>query len=179
MRLVGEAVAEYRQGGAGSVDEVPDIKVEVPIDAHIPHDYVAEERLRLEAYKRLAAAVTEADVAGVLEELTDRYGQVPEPVANLLAVARLRIHARTAGVSEIVAQGNFLRFAPVELADSRAMRLARLYPGSLVKPATRTILVPRPMTAKVGGQPVRDTELLDWLRDLIDAVLLETVPALT
>jgi transcription-repair coupling factor (superfamily II helicase) len=57
------------------------------------------------------------------------------------------------------------------------MRLTRLYPGSLVKPATRTILVPRPMTARVGGQPVRDTALLDWLRDLVDAVLLE--PATT
>ena len=136
---------------------------------------MAEERLRLEAYKRLAAAVTEEDVAGVAEELIDRYGQIPEPVANLLAVARLRIHARRAGVTEIVAQGNFLRFTPVELPDSRALRLSRLYPGALVKPATRTILVPRPMTAKVGGQPVRDTELLDWLRELIDAVLLEPV----
>ncbi|MFN8167569.1 MAG: transcription-repair coupling factor [Candidatus Nanopelagicales bacterium] len=175
VRLVGEAVAEYRQGGTGEAEEVADIKVEVPIDAHIPHEYVAEERLRLEAYKRLAAAVTEEDVVGVAEELTDRYGQIPEPVANLLVVARLRIHARRAGVTEIVAQGNFLRFTPVELPDSRALRLARLYPGSLVKPATRTILVPRPMTAKVGGQPVRDTDLLDWLRDLMDAVLIEPV----
>ncbi len=65
VRLVGEAVAEYRQGGTGVAEEVADIKVEVPIDAHIPHEYVAEERLRLEAYKRLAAAVTEEDVAGV------------------------------------------------------------------------------------------------------------------
>ena len=92
-------------------------------------------------------------------------------------IARLRIHARRAGVTEIVAQGNYLRFSPVELPDSRAMRLSRLYPGSLVKPATRTILVPRPMTARVGGQPVRDTALLDWLRDLLDAVLLEPVTA--
>ena len=107
VRLVGEAVAEYRQGGAGAAEEVADIKVEMPIDAHIPHDYVAEERLRLEAYKRLAAAATEDDVVGVAEELTDRYGQIPEPVANLLAVARFRIHARRAGVTEIVAQGNY------------------------------------------------------------------------
>ncbi len=175
VRLVGEAVAEYRQGGA--VEEVADVKIEVPIDAHVPHDYVAEERLRLEAYKRLAAATSDDDVAAVAEELVDRYGQLPEPVSNLLSVARLRIHARRAGVTEIVAQGNYLRFSPVELPDSRAMRLSRLYPGSLVKPATRTILVPRPMTARVGGQPVRDTALLDWLRDLLDAVLLEPVTA--
>jgi len=176
VRLVGEAVAEFRQGGS-PVDEVLDVKIEVPIDAHIPHDYVAEERLRLEAYKRLAAATTDEEVAEVADELVDRYGQLPEPVGNLLAVARLRIHARRAGVGEVVVQGNFLRFAPVELPDSRAMRLARLYPGSLIKPATRTILVPRPMTARVGGQPVRDTALLDWLRDLLDAVLLEPVTA--
>jgi len=174
VRLVGEAVAEYRQGGA-ETEELGDIRVEVPIDAHIPHEYVAEERLRLEAYKRLAAAVTDDDVDGVVEELTDRYGQIPEPVQNLLAVARFRIHARRAGVTEVVAQGSFIRLTPVELPDSRAMRLTRLYPGSLVKPATRTILVPRPMTARVGGQPVRDTALLDWLRDLVDAVLLEPV----
>jgi transcription-repair coupling factor (superfamily II helicase) len=175
VRLVGEAVSEYRQGVGGEVEELGDIKVEVPIDAHIPHEYVAEERLRLEAYKRLAAASTEADVDGVVEELVDRYGQIPEPLENLLAVARFRIHARRAGVTEVVAQGNFIRLTPVELADSRAMRLNRLYPGSLVKPATRTILVPRPTTARVGGQPVRDTALLEWLRDLVDAVLLEPV----
>ncbi|CAB4924471.1 unannotated protein [freshwater metagenome] len=175
VRLVGEAVAEYRQGGAA--EEVLDVRVEVPIDAHIPHAYVAEERLRLEAYKRLAAAASEDDVAAVTEELNDRYGSIPEPVSNLLAVARFRMHAMRAGVTEIVAQGNAIRLTPVELPDSRAMRLARLYPGSVIKPATRTILVPRPMTARVGGQPVRDTALLDWLRDLIDAVLPESVNA--
>ena len=173
VRLVGEAVAEYRQGGDAAAEEVLDVKVEIPVDAHVPHDYVQEERLRLEAYKRLAAATTDAEVDAVAEELTDRYGQFPEPVANLLAVARFRIHARRAGVQEVVTQGNFLRFAPVELPESRSMRLARLYPGSLVKPATRTILVPRPMTARVGGQPVRDTALLEWLGELVDAVLLD------
>ena len=174
VRLVGEAVAEYRQGG-GEVEDVLDVKIEVPVDAHIPHEYVAEERLRLEAYKRLAAASSDEDLVAVAEELLDRYGTMPAPVTPLLEVARLRLHARAAGVGEIVAQGNYLRFSPVELPDSRALRLARLYPGSLIKPATRTILVPRPMTARVGGQPVRDTALLDWLRDLLDAVLLEPV----
>jgi len=175
VRLVGEAVAEYRQGGVA--EQVLDVRVEVPIDAHIPHSYVAEERLRLEAYKRLAAAASDGDVAAVTEELNDRYGSIPEPVSNLLAVARFRMHAMRAGVTEIVAQGNVIRLTPVELPDSRAMRLGRLYPGSVIKPATRTILVPRPMTARVGGQPVRDTALLDWLRDLIDAVLPESVNA--
>ena len=56
VRLVGEAVAEYR--GESAIEE-PDVKIELPIDAHLPHDYVSSERLRLEAYRRLAAVRTE------------------------------------------------------------------------------------------------------------------------
>jgi len=63
----------------------------------------------------------------------------------------------------------------VELPDSGQLRLNRLYRGSLVKPAVRTILVPRPMTKPVAGQPLRDAEVLRWASDLIEAVLLGSV----
>jgi transcription-repair coupling factor (superfamily II helicase) len=138
---------------------------------------VPEERLRLEAYRRLADAATDEQVDDAVAELTDRYGPLPQPVANLVAVARFRNLARSAGVAEIVPQGRYVRLAPVELAESRTLRLTRLYPGSVIKPATRTVLVPRPMTARVGGQPLRDLALLDWARDLIAAVLLDPVTA--
>jgi transcription-repair coupling factor (superfamily II helicase) len=88
-------------------------------------------------------------------------------------VARLRLLARGAGVSEIVAQGNHIRLAPVELPESRTMRLTRLYPGSIIKPAVRTILVPRPTTARVGGQPLRDDALLAWVEELLAGVVME------
>ena len=64
--------------------------------------------------------------------------------------------------------------APVDLPESGQLRLQRLYPGTLIKQAVRTILVPKPMTARVGGQPLRDVELLDWCRDFVAAVLLPT-----
>ena len=57
------------------------------------------------------------------------------------------------------------------------MRLQRLYPRSMVKPAVGTVLVPKPMTARVGGQPLRDTALLDWAATLLDAVLGDSVGA--
>ena len=72
-------------------------------------------------------------------------------------------------------QGNHVRFAPVELPDSGQLRLNRLYRGSLVKPAVRTILVPRPMTKPVAGQPLRDADVLRWASDLVEAVLLGSV----
>jgi transcription-repair coupling factor (superfamily II helicase) len=174
VRLVGEALADFKGEGEA---ETPEVKVELPVDAHLPHAYVPAERLRLEAYRAMASAATEAQIDAVDEELTDRYGQPPEPVGTLLEVARLRVRARRAGLAEIVLQGNSVRFSPVDLPESRSMRLSRLYPGTVVKPATRTILVPRPTTARVGGQPLRDRELLGWARELIDAVLPEQAVA--
>lgn len=177
VRLVGEAVAEYRSGG--EVPEPTEVKVELPVDAHLPHDYVPHERLRLEAYKRLAAATTEADLAAVAEEIVDRYGPMPAPVETLLAVASLRIAARDAGLTEIVQAGSTIRFSPVDLPESRSLRLARLYPGTIVKAATRTIVVPRPTTAAVGGQPLRDRALLDWVQNLMRDVLAPVTSAST
>jgi transcription-repair coupling factor (superfamily II helicase) len=172
VRLVGEAVADYR----GEADTAPvEIKIELPVDAHLPHDYVPGERLRLEAYKKLAVVEDEAGLAEIEAELRDRYGTPPEPVQNLLEVARLRTVARRAGVADVSVQGNFVRFGPVELAESAQLRLQRLYPGSLVKDQVRTILVPKPMTARVGGKPLRDTAVLRWASDLIHAVLLDSV----
>jgi transcription-repair coupling factor (superfamily II helicase) len=171
VRLVGEAVAEFKHGGP--VEETAEVKVDLPIDAHLPHDYVPGERLRLEAYRKIAEVPDPAGLADIRAELVDRYGPLPVQVENLLAVADFRLHARTAGLREVTMQGQLVRFGPVDLRESQELRLQRLYPKTLVKPAVRTILVPRPTTARVGGQPLRDTELLAWCRDLVNAVLLD------
>ncbi|MEK9809436.1 MAG: TRCF domain-containing protein, partial [Candidatus Nanopelagicales bacterium] len=161
VRLVGEALAEAR----GDAPEGPgEIKVELPLDAHIPHDYIEHERLRLEAYRSLAAASTDAEVDAVTEELLDRYGPLPTPGETLLAVARFRVRARSAGIDEVVLAGQKVRFHPVELPESRSMRLTRLYPGTLVKPAVRTILVPRPSAA------TGDLDVLAWATEVLDVI---------
>ncbi len=172
VRLVGEAVADFRGDG----DKAPaEVKIELPVDAHLPHEYVPGERLRLEAYRKLATVEDETGLVEIEEELQDRYGTPPEPVRNLLSVARLRTHARKAALADISAQGSYVRFGPVDLRESAQLRLQRLYPGSLVKETLHTILVPRPTTARVGGRPLRDTAVLAWAGDLIHAVLLDNV----
>ena len=102
--------------------------MELPVNAHIPHDYVPGERLRLEAYTRIAAIDSDDDIAAVHDELTDRYGPPPEPVLSLLAVARLRAQARRAGLTDITQQGTHIRFSPVELPESRQVRVAAAVP---------------------------------------------------
>jgi transcription-repair coupling factor (superfamily II helicase) len=169
VRLVGEAVAEFRGDGAAA-DEA-EMRVELPIDAHLPHDYVPSERLRLEMYKRLAEVRSDDDVAAMREELVDRYGEPPAAVASLLEVARFRARARAAGLTDVTIQGKYVRFAPVELPESGTLRLQRLYPKSITKPQLRTMLVPRPTTPVAGGQPVRDEAVLAWAREVIDTVI--------
>ncbi|NEC89619.1 transcription-repair coupling factor [Streptomyces sp. SID12501] len=173
VRMVGEAVADYRASLEGGVEEEPplEVKIELPVDAHVPHDYAPGERLRLAAYRAIAAANTEADIKAVREELVDRYGKLPEPVENLLLVAGLRMLARACGVGDIVLQGANIRFTPVELRESQELRLKRLYPGTVIKPTAHQILVPRPKTAKVGGKPVVGRELLGWTGEFLTSIL--------
>ncbi|MFE0689911.1 transcription-repair coupling factor [Streptomyces xiamenensis] len=174
VRMVGEAVADYRatlEAGGGEPEEAPlEVKIELPVDAHVPHDYAPGERLRLQAYRSIAAATTEEDIAAVREELTDRYGPLPEPVENLLLVAGLRMLARSCGVGDITLQGNKIRFSPVELRESQELRLTRVYPGSVVKRAAGQVLVPRPATARVGGKPLTGRQLLAWTGEFLTTI---------
>jgi transcription-repair coupling factor (superfamily II helicase) len=169
LRLVGEAVAALK-GESTAEPEAGETRVDLPVDAHIPHAWVPSERVRLQVYQQIADAHDEAALGEVRAEVIDRFGQLPEPVERLFEVAALRAKVRASGLSEVVAQGAKIRFFPVELPESATLRLNRLYPGTIIKPAVRTILVPRPATARVGGEPLRDTELLGWVVDLIDAV---------
>ncbi|OLT49283.1 transcription-repair coupling factor [Saccharomonospora sp. CUA-673] len=177
VRLVGEAVDVFRRSaGAEPVeDEAPtEVRVDLPVDAHLPHDYVPGERLRLEAYRKIAAATDQSELDGVLEELVDRYGQPPEPVRRLLAVAAFRQACRRAGVTEVTVQGNTIRFTPMPLADSQLVRLKRLYPKATYKAVTHTVSVPKPTEGPAGGRigapPLRDEALIDWCHNLLTSM---------
>jgi transcription-repair coupling factor (superfamily II helicase) len=179
VRLVGEAVEAFRRhAGADGVDvdeDLAEVRVDLPVDAHIPHDYVPGERLRLEAYRKIAAAGTTEDLDAVREELVDRYGTMPTPVENLLAVAAFRQVCRAHGVTEVATQGSNIRFAPLPLRDSQLVRLSRLHPKALYKAVANTVSVPRPTEGPAGGRlgapPLRDRELLDWATKFLESLV--------
>jgi transcription-repair coupling factor (superfamily II helicase) len=168
VRLVGEAVNDFKGEAEPELNEV---RIELPVDAHLPHDYIPSERLRLEMYKRLAEVRSDEDVDAIAEELDDRYGEPPQEVASLLLVARFRARARKAGVGEVTIAGKNVRFAPVVLPESRQVRLQRLYPKSLVKAQVDTILVPRPISSGFPAKPLDGIALLQWARGVLDAVI--------
>ncbi len=187
VRLVGEAVESFKNAFSGATgqtqdgEELAEVRVDLPVDAHIPHDYVPGERLRLEAYRKIAAAPNDEELDAVRAELTDRYGPPPEPVERLLKVAAFRQVCRAHGVTEVTLQGASLRVAPLELADSQMVRLKRLYPKAVYKAAVRTVSVPRPTEGAAGGRigapPLRDEALLEWCTKLLESLAPQPVTA--
>ena len=104
IELVADAVGELR-GEEPAAEELPDIRIDVAVDAHLPDEYVTSEAQRLEAYRRLAVASSQDDVDDVAAEWRDRYGELPAPAGSLIEVARLRIEALRMGLTEIVQCG--------------------------------------------------------------------------
>jgi transcription-repair coupling factor (superfamily II helicase) len=184
VRLVGEAVEAFRKHAGAEPgeeeEELAEVRVDLPVDAHIPHDYVPGERLRLEAYRKIAAAVDADALTAVEEELKDRYGNPPLPVQRLFAVAAFRQKCREHGVTEVTLQGSSIRFAPLALRDSQIVRLKRLHPKANYKPVSELVTVPRPTEGAAGGRigapPLRDVELLDWCAKLLDGLVIAPAP---
>ena len=166
-QMVIEAVGELK----GETPRQPaEIKLEVPVDANIPHDYIAKEPLRLEAYRRLAEVTSQTDVDDVATEWVDRYGPIPERAAALLAVARLRAECVRTGIREIVvtkASGMIpgmlaARLSPVELKASQEIRLQRLSRAGVYKRPEKLIIHP----LKSGKGTVVADALLAFLTEL-------------
>ncbi len=179
VRLVGEAVEAYRAAADGktvtTAEETKDVRIDLPVDAHLPPDYIGSDRLRLEGYRRLASAADEVAVTAVIDELVDRYGPLPEPARRLVAVARLRLLCRHYGVTELAATATgsaaTLRVAPLTLADSAQVRLARMYPAARYRATTSAVQVPIPRaTDAVGAPRIRDLELVQMAVDLLLAL---------
>ncbi|MGH2787353.1 MAG: transcription-repair coupling factor [Actinomycetota bacterium] len=148
--------------------EEAEVRIDLPLNAHIPKSYVADENLRLEAYRRIASARDEEDIAEVRAEIEDRYGApVPPPVEALFEVARLRRMMTSVGISEAATVARHLRVRPIELADSRQVRLERLLPGAEWRPATRTLLIPERL--------VPDRGAVVWLTELLNQLTSATV----
>ena len=166
FQMVNEAVAELK---GEPIREPAEVKLDLPLDAHLPPDYVPKEELRLEAYRRLAAVTSDGEVDDIRAEWEDRYGPVPDEAAKLLDVARLRAEGHRLGVREInVTKGPGFggpactaRVSPLELKTSQQIRLNRLFKGAVYKAEQRQLVLPIAKTPDLAGT------LVDLLRTLV------------
>jgi transcription-repair coupling factor (superfamily II helicase) len=164
LRMVGEAIALFRDDVAPGLTE---LRLELPVDARIPTDYIDSERLRLEMYQKLSGAAApaagEGDIAELVEEITDRYGTPPQAVDTLVQVTTLRRRAMASGLSEVMVIGSNLRVLGPPLPDSLQVRMARVYPKAKYIAPARVCLIPLP-------EDYSDTALVTWVAGVIDAL---------
>ncbi|MEY4032619.1 MAG: transcription-repair-coupling factor, partial [Actinomycetota bacterium] len=146
-QMVTEAVAEMK--GETTV-EPREIKIDIPVDAHLPNDYVPSEELRLEAYRRLADVTTTKQLEDIENEWRDRFGPLPQQARALLTVGALRVECIRCGFDEIVVAGRDIRIAPVELRASQTRVLRRLSPRAVWREQQKQLLVPVPDGAEKG-----------------------------
>ena len=165
VRMVSEAVEEYKEPGR---TEPVTVSIDLPLEASVPVDYIDSDKLRLEAYRKLASARNEQDLRDLHEELTDRYGRPPAQFDTLFAVARLRAKARSLGIAEIASQGSRVRIRPVTMPDSLQARIARIYKGSQYRPVTQTLLIPAPFAGSLGSGPMDSAAMTTWVDTLLD-----------
>jgi transcription-repair coupling factor (superfamily II helicase) len=159
-QMVTEAVAEMK---GEPVRPPAEIKLDVPTDAYLPTEYVAKEELRLEAYRRLAAVVTPAEVADIRTEWEDRYGPLPGPAEALLTVGSLRAECHRLGLTDVTIAGGQARLGPIDLKLSQSTRLRRLSREAKWKEDARQLVVPLPRAAEPASF------LVGFLRELIPA----------
>jgi transcription-repair coupling factor (superfamily II helicase) len=158
VKMMSSAVDEAK--GLGWTED-GEVRIDLPLGAYIPKEYVADENLRLEAYRRVASARAPEELEEVRAELVDRYGSpMPEPVEALFEVADLRRLMMSAGIIEAATVAKHLRIRPIELEDSRVVRLQRILPKAEWRPSTQTLLVPESDLPQTG--------VIKWVADLLE-----------
>jgi transcription-repair coupling factor (superfamily II helicase) len=155
-RILAESVAEMK---GEPIPEEAEVRVDLPVRAFLPVDYVGQESLRLELYRRISLARDDREVEAVRAEAEDRFGPLPSEALTLLDLARLRIAAQARGVAEVSTYRSQIRIKPVD-------EPADLLEGGSYHAATRTLnLDPAPREMGPG--------LPAWVRDRLES----SVPA--
>ncbi|HEY7968256.1 MAG TPA: transcription-repair coupling factor [Solirubrobacteraceae bacterium] len=140
MQMLDEALAAAQADG-GDEEEWEPVRLDVDVDAYVPAEYVGYEQAKIELHRRIAGAREVADVELLREELADRFGPPPEPVENLLAIARARIRLGAAGARAVGVRGGRLSVSPIEL-DSAAVRdLRERLPGAIYESGRSQVVV--------------------------------------
>ncbi|HEY3722860.1 MAG TPA: transcription-repair coupling factor [Acidimicrobiia bacterium] len=155
--LVTEAVSELK---GEPPEESFDVVIDVPLDAHLPRDYVDRDDVRMEAYRRLAAVTAPADVEDIRTEWLDRYGPLPPSAEALLAVARLRAESVRVRATAVSVQKGMARIEGLELKESQKVRLRRLAPRAAAKEGGEVVI---PLSVQAAAVPDTLVELLNEL----------------
>jgi transcription-repair coupling factor (superfamily II helicase) len=132
LSMLDEAVRAA--GPADAADEAEPVRLDVSIDAYVPAAYVPYEAAKVDLHRRIAAAREVGDLAELRDELEDRFGPVPQPLANLISLQRARVTFGQAGARAVTITKERLAVTPVDLSEPRRERLAEELPEARYEP---------------------------------------------
>ncbi len=148
-QMIDEAVAEAG-GAAAEGEEAPEpVRLDVPVDAYLPAAYVPFEAAKIDVHRRVVAAREPGQLRAIRDELTDRFGPLPEPAENLLALQQARIQLGLAGARSVEFRGGRLSVTGVELDSAGAGVLAEQVEGALYEWREQTAAL------RVDGEPAQ------------------------
>jgi transcription-repair coupling factor (superfamily II helicase) len=131
MQMLDEAVAAAAAEEDGGEETPEPVRLDVNVDAYVPADYIPYEQAKIDVHRRIAGAFDVADLELLREELDDRFGELPQPLSNLIDLQRARIKLGQAGATAVSFRGGRLAVTPIELDSVRAKRLRAEIPGAL------------------------------------------------
>jgi transcription-repair coupling factor (superfamily II helicase) len=130
MQMLDEAVAAAEEGAAYEEEWEP-VRLDVNVDAYVPADYIPYEQAKVDVHRRIAGAREVADLVELRNELEDRFGELPEPLKNLIALQQARIKLGQAGARAVTFRNGRLAVTPIELDSVRAKRIRQEIPEAL------------------------------------------------
>ncbi|HMJ96240.1 MAG TPA: helicase-related protein, partial [Thermoleophilaceae bacterium] len=142
MGMIDEAV---RLLAGDAADETAEpVRMDLPVDAYVPGDYVPYEAAKIEIHRRVAGAREVAQLIMLREELADRFGPIPEPLENLIRLQDARIKLGRAGARSVDFAGGRLSVTPIELDSRGAKALRQRVPEAIYESGRETVRVRLP-----------------------------------
>jgi transcription-repair coupling factor (superfamily II helicase) len=158
-QMLEEAVRELQ--GEQAALAAP-VRVDLPVTAYVPPDYIAYEASKIDAHRRIARARDLNALGDVKAELSDRFGPPPEPVEGLLTLQAIRLKAAELAASSVAYRGRRLQIEGVDLDDEWAARL---------RAAHERIVYFKQRRALSAHRESSDSHLLTWVEATLDAIL--------
>jgi transcription-repair coupling factor (superfamily II helicase) len=132
MQMLDEAVEALAasEDGEGEAEWEP-VRLDINVDAYVPADYIPYEQAKVDVHRRIAGSREVADLVLLREELEDRFGDIPEPLQNLISLQTARIKLGQAGARAVTFRGGRLAVTPIELDSVRAKKIRAEIPEAL------------------------------------------------
>jgi transcription-repair coupling factor (superfamily II helicase) len=138
--MLDEAVRALDPESDGAEPPEP-VRLDVNVDAYVPADYIPYEQAKVDVHRRIAGAREVADLGVLRDELEDRFGPIPDPLANLIALQQARIKLGQAGARVVSFRGGRLAVTPIDLEPDVAAKVRDAIPGSQYEPGRSQLSV--------------------------------------